>query len=83
MKGRPTEPIPDPSLDLNPAEVRFDQRHSSRYLRGRVQEESNTRFAHPAELGPSGEHLGNYPQAFTHLALISAVYDLNRKLADD
>ena len=35
------------------------------------------------ELGPSGEHLGNYPQAFTHLALISAVYDLDRKLADD
>jgi len=35
------------------------------------------------ELGPAGEHLGNYPQAFTHLALISAVYDLDRKLSDD
>jgi|SRR5579875_1098377 len=32
------------------------------------------------ELGPAGEHLGNYPQAFTHVALISAAYDLNRRL---
>ena len=33
------------------------------------------------ELGPSGEHLGNFPQAFTHLSLISAAYDLNRRLS--
>jgi GH15 family glucan-1,4-alpha-glucosidase len=33
------------------------------------------------ELGPCGEHRGNYPQAFTHLALISAAYDLDRKLS--
>jgi GH15 family glucan-1,4-alpha-glucosidase len=32
------------------------------------------------ELGPSGEHLGNFPQAFTHLSLISAAYALDRKL---
>ncbi|MGE0685057.1 MAG: glycoside hydrolase family 15 protein, partial [Candidatus Binatia bacterium] len=33
------------------------------------------------ELGPRGQHLGNFPQAFTHLALISAAYDLDRRLS--
>jgi GH15 family glucan-1,4-alpha-glucosidase len=33
------------------------------------------------ELGPRGEHLGNAPQAFTHLGLISAAYNLDLKLS--
>ena len=32
------------------------------------------------EIGPSGEAMGNFPQAFTHLGLISAAFTLDREL---
>jgi hypothetical protein len=33
------------------------------------------------QTGPSGEALGDFPQTFTHLALISAAFNLDRALA--
>jgi GH15 family glucan-1,4-alpha-glucosidase len=33
------------------------------------------------ELGPRGEHLGNFPQALSHIALVSAAYELDRRLS--
>jgi pentatricopeptide repeat protein len=41
---------------------------------------SNHLGLYAEQIGASGEALGNFPQAFTHLALISAAVNLDRAL---
>ena len=54
----------------------------ARFLFEKILSHANHVGLFAEELGPSGEHLGNFPQAFTHLALISAAYDIDRRLDD-
>jgi len=54
--------------------------HKARYRVEKMLGYSNHLGLFSEELGPSGEHLGNFPQAFTHLGLISAATDLDRRL---
>ncbi|MDG2111502.1 MAG: glycoside hydrolase family 15 protein [Actinomycetota bacterium] len=52
----------------------------ARFLFEKMLSYANHLGLYSEELGPSGEHLGNYPQAFTHLALISAAHCLDQAL---
>jgi GH15 family glucan-1,4-alpha-glucosidase len=54
--------------------------HKARFLFEKMLGYANHVGLFAEELGPSGEHLGNFPQAFTHMALVSAAFELNRRL---
>lgn len=44
---------------------------------------SNHLGLYAEETGPNGEALGNFPQGFTHLGLISAAFNLDKALGED
>jgi GH15 family glucan-1,4-alpha-glucosidase len=52
----------------------------ARLLLERMLGYSNHLGLYSEQTGPQGEALGNFPQAFTHLALISAAFNLDRML---
>ena len=60
----------DPTL-LAEARLRFEQMLTY----------ANHLGLYAEQTGPSGEALGNFPQAFTHLGLISAAFNLDRALS--
>jgi len=73
------------SFWLAEAMTRAGRADPARLDRGRVLFERMLGYAnhvglYSEETGPSGEALGNFPQAFTHLALISAAFNLDRAL---
>lgn len=61
---------------------RFDPRKldSARLIFEQMLGYANHLGLYAEETGPAGEALGNFPQAFTHLALISAAFNLDRAL---
>jgi GH15 family glucan-1,4-alpha-glucosidase len=54
----------------------------ARLLFERVLGYANHLGLYAEQTGPQGEALGNFPQAFTHLALISAAFNLDRTLGN-
>ncbi len=67
--------------------TRAGARTAPRLERARLMFEQMLGFAnhlglYAEETGPRGEALGNFPQAFTHLALISAAFNLDRALGE-
>ncbi len=60
--------------------VHRDMLESARLIFERMLGYANHLGLYAEETGSSGEALGNFPQAFTHLALISAAFNLDRAL---
>jgi GH15 family glucan-1,4-alpha-glucosidase len=56
------------------------QTAEARLLFERMLGHANHLGLYAEEIGGSGEALGNFPQAFTHFALISAAFNLDRAL---
>ena len=58
--------------------TRAGQVNQARLMFERMLGYANHLGLYAEEIGPKGEALGNFPQAFTHLSLISAAFNLDR-----
>jgi GH15 family glucan-1,4-alpha-glucosidase len=63
--------------------TRSGQVEKAQYIFEKMLTYANHLGLYGEQIGPTGETLGNFPQAFTHLGLISAAYNLNRALGGD
>lgn len=61
---------------------RSGQLEKARYYFEKMLGYANHLGLYAEQLGFEGDHLGNFPQAFTHMALISAALNLNEQLDD-
>ena len=52
----------------------------ARLMLEKIMTYSNHVGLYAEEFGPTGEALGNFPQAFTHLSLITACYNIDQML---
>jgi pentatricopeptide repeat protein len=59
---------------------RSGQLEKARYYFEKMLAYANHVGLYAEQIGLTGEHLGNFPQAFTHLGLISAAFNLDRNL---
>jgi GH15 family glucan-1,4-alpha-glucosidase len=62
---------------------RSGQLEKARYYFEKMLGYANHLGLYSEQLGFEAEHLGNFPQAFTHMALISAAYNLNQQFDDN
>ncbi|MCG6494028.1 glycoside hydrolase family 15 protein [Kitasatospora sp. A2-31] len=63
--------------------ARAGRPHQARYAFDKMLTYANHVGLFAEEIGPSGQQLGNFPQAFTHLALIDAALALDEALDRD
>ena len=63
--------------------ARAGQLHKARHYFEKMLGYGNHLGLYAEQLSLKGEHLGNFPQAFTHLGLISAALSLNEQLNDE
>jgi GH15 family glucan-1,4-alpha-glucosidase len=71
------------TLWLIEALTRMGRTHQAHWLFEKMLARANCLGLYSEEMSPSGEQLGNFPQALTHMGLISAAYNLDKALELD